>query len=189
LKETPVNNRKGDYFLFYSRLSKEKGANTLLGTWSNLDTSIKLKIAGTGTETETLIDYKQKHKLNNVEFLGHVEGIKLTELIYNASFVIVPSEWYENNPLTVIESYAYGKPVIASDIGGLPEIVVDNKTGYLFKMKDEKGLTQTINKANDLNEREYSELSFNARKFAETCFNEESHLSSLIKIYKEAINN
>ena len=73
----------------------------------------------------------------NIEFLGYKTGHELSELIRHASFVIVPSEWYENNPLTILEAYSQGKPVIGSAIGGIPEIIDEGKTGFLFEAGNE----------------------------------------------------
>lgn len=65
--------------------------------------------------------------MNNVEFLGYKRGLELIDLVKNAYFVIVPSEWYENNPMTIIEAYSVGTPVIGAKIGGIPEIIIDGK--------------------------------------------------------------
>ena len=67
--------------------------------------------------------------MKNVEFLGYKKGRELKDLVKNAYFVIVPSEWYENNPMSIIESYSEGTPVIGAKIGGIPEIVVEDETG------------------------------------------------------------
>lgn len=187
LINTPINSIKGGYCLFYSRLSKEKGAITLLKAWCKINKDIKLKIAGTGPEMEALKKIKAEEKLTNVEFLGHIEGYVLDENIKNASFIIVPSEWYENNPLTVIEAYANGKPVITSNAGGLPEIVIDNKTGFLFEMGNSASLSEAILKADNLSTKEYELFSQNARNFAEENFNEKKHYDRLMQIYSEAI--
>ena len=189
LINTPISSKKGEYCLFYSRLSVEKGAITLLKAWSKIDKNIKLKIAGTGSQMETLKKITAEEKLTNIEFLGHIESVELNENIKNASFIIVPSEWYENNPLTVIEAYANGKPVIASDVGGLPEIIVDGKTGYLFKMGEVEALSKTITKAAKITPGEYEVMSANARNFAEKNFDEKKHYNRLLEIYDEAIIN
>ncbi len=67
-----------------------------------------------------------------LNFLGFKSGQELVELKRNAYFVIVPSEWYENNPMAIIESYAEGVPAIGARIGGIPEIIEEGKTGYIF---------------------------------------------------------
>lgn len=173
---------KGDYFLYFGRISREKGVLTLFESSSAVN--IPLKIVGTGPLEEPLMNRNSE----NVEFLGYKSGEELWSLIRSASFIIVPSEWYENNPLTIIEAYSFGKPVIGARIGGIPEIIDENKTGYLFNPGDKSGLEQVLKRANDLSVTEYQAMSLNARAFAEKLFNPESHYNELIGIYKDVIN-
>ncbi len=175
------NHAKGDYFLFFGRLSKEKGITTLLK--SVQDVPIKLKIVGTGE----LMDSLKEKKGENVEFLGFKTGDELSELIRNASFIIVPSEWYENNPMTIIEAFAFGKPVIGSRTGGIPELIIENETGFSFEMGNVEDLRTQIIKANQLSHSEYKRLSITARKFAEENFAQDSHFDNLMSIYNQAI--
>jgi glycosyltransferase involved in cell wall biosynthesis len=179
--------KRENYFLYYGRLSSEKGLDVLLRAWGKIDIEIKLKIAGTGSDIAELLRIKEDLGLKNVEFVGHTEGQKLIEIINKAAFIIVPSVLYENNPLTVIEAYSQGKPVIASNVGGLPEIVLDGKTGFLFEMGNAGALSEAIIKAGKLSNGEYELFSKNARNFAEEKFNEEEHYEKLMEIYQEAV--
>ncbi|MEJ0106383.1 MAG: glycosyltransferase family 4 protein [Bacteroidota bacterium] len=182
LETKKFNQVKGDYFLFFGRLSKEKGLRTLVKAFSGLP-GINLKVAGTGDELEFL----KEASASNIEFLGFVKGEPLKELISNASFIIVPSEWYENNPMTIIESYSLGKPVIAARIGGIPEIVVDKVTGYLYESADAGALKEVVESANAIQQIDYENMSMSAKKFAHDNFHPEIHYQKLIKIYQEAI--
>ncbi len=188
LNGTAINNKKGSYFLFYGRLSEEKGIITLINAWLVVKRKEILKIVGTGPLLDIIQKKINKEGVKNIELIGFKQGDELLELIRNSSFVIVPSEWYENNPLTVIEAYANGKPVIASNIGGLPEIVRDYETGYLFEMKNTAQLKSVIDKASQISQPEYEHLSNNARKFAEENFQEDNHYNKLMEIYTQAIN-
>lgn len=117
------------YALYFGRLAKEKGITTLLKAHKHLAAELPLKIVGTGPlEEELRINYP------TVEFLGYQSGQSLHDIIANAAFVVVPSEWYENCSMVVLESMAFGKPVIGSRIGGIPEQIEDGKTGFLFEM-------------------------------------------------------
>lgn len=178
-----ANPNKGNYFLFLGRLSREKGLQTLIHAFKGLP-NINLKIAGTGEEMASL----QQISSPNIDFLGFVKGEALKSMIANASFIIIPSEWYENNPMTIIESYSLGKPVIAARIGGIPEIVNHNMTGYLFESANIEDLKQTIIKANGLETTEYRTMSTAAEQFAHENFHPEIHYEKLMKIYQEAIN-
>jgi glycosyltransferase involved in cell wall biosynthesis len=74
----------------------------------------------------------RQHDLRNVHVLGYKSGRDLAELFRGAALVVVPSEWYENCPMTILEAFAYGKPVIASDVGGMPELIEPTSTGMVF---------------------------------------------------------
>jgi glycosyltransferase involved in cell wall biosynthesis len=179
--------KKGNYFLYYGRLSEEKGIITLLNAWGNLNSRFVLKIVGDGPLKEEILSFIEDYKMENVQYLGFKYKKELSKIITNSSFIFVPSEWYENNPLTIIESYSYGKPVIASKTGGIPEIVLDKKTGYLFKMRDVSELTDVILNASNISKKEYIGLSKNARELAVKLFYGKSHYQALLKIYHSMI--
>ncbi|MFA5973144.1 MAG: glycosyltransferase [Lentimicrobiaceae bacterium] len=176
---------KERYFLYFGRLSREKGIQTLLRAAK--DANIKLKIAGRGPMQNDVAEYAQQDI--NVELLGHQSGNKLKKLIDEAFFIVVPSEWYENNPMTVIEAYALGKPVIGARIGGITEIVVESKTGYLFESRNSMDLTGVLKKAKDMTDKEYTQMSSEARKFAEINFSPERHYEKLMNIYTQCLKN
>lgn len=181
------NYDKDNYILYLGRLSKEKGIPTLIKAVSNFP-ELNLKIAGTGPlkqEIETLI---KDHGLRNVEMCGYVSGNNLYSLVSKAKFVIVPSEWYENNPLSIIESFALGTPVIASKIGGIPELVIDGKTGFLFSPKNENELIGCIREGVTLSSDNYRIMVESCIKFAEINFNSNNYYKSLMNIYDSAIN-
>jgi len=181
---------RSDYFLFYGRLSEEKGIMTLLKAFHRKALQYKLKIVGVGPLSDIIFNYIEKHGLQKKVILdGFKAGEELVALIRNASFIVVPSEWYENNPLTIIEAYANGKPVIGSRTGGIPEIILDNKTGFLFDMGDVEKLSETLTIAENLTEIEYHQMSVNAREFALNHFNPDVHYKGLMKIYTEVIAN
>lgn len=134
----------GEYGLFFGRLSPEKGAITLLKSLIN-NKDIPFKIVGDGEQAKILKEYAFMNGLKEIEFTGFKFGEELSALISNAKFVVVPSEWYENLPYSIIEAFAFGKPVIATNIGGIPEIVDNNRNGFLFRYKDYNKLSHNIN--------------------------------------------
>jgi glycosyltransferase involved in cell wall biosynthesis len=148
---------------------------------------VKLKIAGTGPQEVYLKDTVQKLGLDNIEFLGFKSGDELKSIISNASFNIVPSEWWENNPMSIIESNSVGLPVIGANVGGIPEIIIEGETGYLFEMKNVDHLTKVILKANSLSTEEYTTISNNAVKFAIDQFNKELNVKRLVDFYNQMI--
>ncbi len=175
------NNYSENYILYFGRLSKEKGPVVLLKAMQKVK-NIKLKLAGTGPQEKELKDYVQKNNMDNVEFLGYLKGEKLKEAILNSLFVIMPSVFYETFGLTVLESYTYGKSVIASNIGALPELVQEGKTGLLFESGNSDNLAQKINKM--LQSREKIENMGSMGKEFSKKFNRDDYYEKIKEIYK-----
>lgn len=132
---------KEDYYCFIGRLSHEKGVKTLVEAAGQL--SYKLKIIGGGPlDGELRTDNK-----GNIEFMGFQQWDEIKEIVSKARFSVIPSEWYENNPLSVIEAQCLGTPVLGARIGGIPELITENITGMCFESRnvpDLKGKIQTM---------------------------------------------
>lgn len=174
------------YFLFFGRLSYEKGIKTLITAFKECPQS-RLKIAGTGPLEMELKDFTKENNLTNIEFLGYKSGDELVNLVRNAYFIVVPSEWYENNPMTIIEGYAAGVPVIGANIGGIPEIVIENRTGYLFNPGNVDELANIVKTCESLPEEQYHDFQRNALDFARYNFDKDKYYSKLIDFYKKLV--
>ena len=183
-----LSEKREKYYLYFGRLSPEKGITTLIDTWKMLPGNMKLKIVGSGGLQDKLVEEIGISKLDNVELLGYKSGIELESLIQNAHFVIVPSECYENNPMTIIESYSFGTPVIGSNMGGIPEIINDNQTGYIFECKNSLQLKAKIQLADNLNPEDYLRFSKNALAFASANFSKEIFYDHLMELYYKTID-
>jgi glycosyltransferase involved in cell wall biosynthesis len=118
--------RKEDYVLYFGRYSEEKGIKTLISVCKELS-HIKFIFAGEGP-LESLLD-----GISNITNAGFQSKIELVDLIKKARFTVCPSECIENCPFSVLESQRFGTPVIGANIGGIPELIEDRKTGLLFK--------------------------------------------------------
>lgn len=177
-----------DYYLYFGRLSREKGVMTLLKAWRNFP-DLQLKIVGTGEIEEDAKRYIDRYNMVNVELVGFLNGDALFDVVKKSKFICVPSEWYENNPMTVIEGFALGKPVIGAKIGGIPELIMEGFNGYLFDSGDLDDLTNSIKKAESVSDDHYSLLGKNARNFAEEHFNESKHYKELLKVYERLLTN
>jgi len=125
------NCAKGGYVLFVGRLSKEKGVLTLLKSFKDLN--VPLRIVGTGAMEAECREFADLHGMSHVTFEGYCQGEKLKDLFHQAAFLVVPSECYENAPMSILEAFAYGKPVVGSNLGGTPELVLPDETGLLFE--------------------------------------------------------
>lgn len=176
--------KKEKYYLFFGRLSYEKGIKTLISAFKETP-QCKLKIAGTGSLEDDLKAFVSQNGMTNVEFLGYQTGKPLRDLVENAYFIMVPSEWYENNPMTIIEGYAAGVPVIGARIGGIPEIIVDGRTGYLFDSGNKEELVKMINRSNLLDDNEYWTMCDAALKFAKDHFSRDEYYPKLMSFFEK----
>ena len=183
LEEYRPTYEDGGYVLYFGRLSREKGVETLLKAHREVAGEIPLKIVGTGP-----IEAELKAKYPKAEFLGYRAGEELKSLVARASFVVVPSECYENCPMTVLEAMALGKPIIASRIGGIPELVEDGKTGLFFEAGNVEELKEKM--LSLWRDRELrDEMGRAAREKAEREFSLERHCEELLRIYKKLLEN
>lgn len=119
----------GRRFVYFGRLSREKGIATLIEAAAAAEVS--LDVVGTGPAQAQLQELAAKRG-GDVRFLGYLTGDALRDAVAAARAIVVPSEWYENAPLSVLEANGLGKPAIVADIGGIPEMVVDGETGWVF---------------------------------------------------------
>lgn len=136
------SHQEGDYFLYFGRLETIKGVMTLLEAARR--TSAKLVVAGDGTARALMEETIRQQGLTQVTLVGFKRGEELHDLIRGCRCVIVPSEWYETFGLVILEANALGKPVIASRIGGMPEVVREGVTGLLVEPGDVTMLAQAL---------------------------------------------
>jgi glycosyltransferase involved in cell wall biosynthesis len=175
----------GTYALYAGRLSPEKGIRTLLQAIEGTD--IPLSIAGDGPLRESLEALSADHHLGRqVTFHGYQSGEALHALYRNAAFVVVPSEVYENAPMTVLESFASGKPVVGSRIGGIPEMVEPGRTGMLFPSGNVEALRASLQEM-WVNRAQLGDLGQQARALVEKKFSPARHADGLLDIYRQAV--
>lgn len=172
----------GRYILFVGRLSKEKGLLTLLKAVKGLE--VTLRIVGEGPMRDEFEAYTSDNKINNVFFEGYKSGEDFRSFLRNSALLVIPSEWYENAPMTVLEAFAYGKPVIGSAIGGIPEMLTEGETGTLFKPGDHGELREKI-KYLLANPKIITLMGKKARRKVEEQFNAEIHYQRLMEIYEK----
>jgi glycosyltransferase involved in cell wall biosynthesis len=181
---TPSYSSEGDSIVYVGRLSEEKGVSTLIESVRGID--VKLKIIGDGRLMSRLKEEVRAGGLKNVFFLGFRSGEDLKNEIRSSLFTIIPSEWYENNPRSVLEAFALGKPVIGSRIGGIPELIQDWKTGLTFEAGNAAALREKINLVIN-NKDKMVQMGMFARSFVEKEFSQDVHYERLMRIYKGAI--
>jgi glycosyltransferase involved in cell wall biosynthesis len=176
------SNAGGDYYCYIGRLSSEKGIGTLLKAAGGLP-AYKLKIIGTGPlESDLLLMNKREH----IEFLGYKTGNELKNLLSGSRFMVIPSEVYENNPLTIIESLCAGTPVLGSNIGGIPELIKPGFNGMLFEAGNATDLQKNISYI----WQHHADFKRNSIiQDANSQFDADSYYDKLTRIYTSVIKN
>lgn len=171
-----------NYIVYYGRLAREKGILTLLKAMRHVKKT-DLLIIGDGPQRKELESFASENQLQNVKFVGLKNGEALKRLVARSKFVLIPSEWYDNSPLVIYESFALGKPVIGSSIGGIPELIDHKSTGLLHEPGNCEELTENINFL--LNQPKLiKEYGINAHRKAQEQFSPQNHYQKIIKIYQ-----
>lgn len=177
----PEVDKEEGYVLFLGRLSHEKGVEALLRAHAEVGGAWPLVVAGTGPLREELMT-----RYSRARFPGHLTGEALTQALTDAAVVVVPSECYENCPMSVLEAMAHGKPVVGSRMGGIPELVADGETGLLFEAGNAAALGECLNKLmTDPSLRK--RLGRAARARAKNEFSNEKHNAGLLEIYSSIL--
>jgi glycosyltransferase involved in cell wall biosynthesis len=129
----------GDFALYIGRIDPDKGIMTLVDAFINTDYQLKI-IGFSMSDFEVSVKKYLSNKKHNITFLGKMSFSEIEPYLKECCFTVLPSSWYDNFPNSILESYAFKKPVIATDIGSLKELVVNGKTGLLFKYRDPEDL-------------------------------------------------
>jgi glycosyltransferase involved in cell wall biosynthesis len=181
-----TGNCNGKYALFVGRISKEKGILTLLQAWKKI-IGFPIKIIGDGPLIEDVYKIKTNKNLSNIELLGQQDQKKVFQLMKNAMFIVFPSEWYETFGLICAEAFACGKPVIASRLGSMAEIVEEGVTGLHFEPGNSDDLSDKIQWLLD-NSNECHRMGKSARKVFLEKYTAEKNYEILMNIYEQALN-
>ncbi|KKM40533.1 hypothetical protein LCGC14_1563750 [marine sediment metagenome] len=170
-------------FVFFGRLSAEKGVDTLVQAVSKLK-GAQLLIAGEGPAEKDLQNLSHSLNGSRIDFLGHLKTEEVSALLNKASFVVMPSRWYENFPYSILEAFSFGKPVIGARIGGIPEQIDDGVDGLLFEPGNKDDLRNKINRLID-NPSLVTEMGKKAKQKIFKKYDPKTHYDELIKIYRQ----
>lgn len=173
----------GDYILYFGRLHQSKGIFTLINASLKVK-ELPLYIVGDGEAMNEVRKLIEDNECNHIHILGFKQGDELRELIQNSICTVLPSEWYENCPMSVLESYAYGKAVIGSDIGGIPELIKDKEDGFLIPPANEDELRKCLKWVSD-NKESVVEMGKLGRRKIETEFNADIHYERIMDVYNK----
>lgn len=180
----PKESLRGEYGLYFGRLIDEKGVDVLINALKKCP-NIPFKIVGDGPDLENLVKLVRKFGLENVEFLGPMWGDALNDILLNAQFVVVPSIWHENFPYVILQAFAFCKPVIGSNRGGIPEMVDDGNRGLLYEATCPNDLAERINYL--FNNEKLYEMGLNARSYIEENFTDKVFYAEIMNNYKNIL--
>lgn len=181
IAERPLAVEEGDYFLFAGRLAPEKGIATLIRAAAL--SGQRLRIAGTGPD-EAMLRKLVEQTGADVEFLGYLSGDALHHAIAGAKALVLPSEWYENAPVSLLEAYALGRPVIGTDIGGIPELIRENVTGLIAQPSNPVDLARVLTAMNALSPDNRREMGEAGREWVRQDFSQAAYLERTSDLYQ-----
>lgn len=177
----------GRNILYVGRLSKEKGVETLLKGYAKLKSpKPKLVIAGSGPQEQLLRNIAVNLALKDLTWLGKISPNRVREEMDKSLCVIVPSEWYENCSMTILEALSRGRAVVTCDIGGNGELVQEDYNGALFTLKDSSSLAKTLESLLE-NKKNLLRMGENGRKSVLRSFSSEGHLRKILNIYETLV--
>lgn len=177
---------KKDYFTYFGRVSNEKGVDLIIKAAEELQ-HINFKICGTGPMLDSYIKYCEENGIKNIKFLGFKTGEELSEIINGSIATIYPSKWYENCPLSIIESKSIGIPVIGAKIGGIPELIRDGIDGLVFENGNYVDLKKKIEAIYNDNKMQ-NEFSKNSIDDVKIRFEKQKYINDIEKIFENLIN-
>lgn len=172
--------KRENQFIFVGRLDKLKGVDILFEAWKRMVvTAPKLIVCGTGPMEEWCRQFLADHPNCNIEMKGFVPNKETRKLIANSKALILPTQWYEGFPMTIVEAYSVGTPVIGSDLGNVGDLIKEGAGGLKFNCRDSKSLINALNllSQNLLDDHEISD-------FYSKHYSSDANYNMLIKVYK-----
>lgn len=176
---TQVSSRQGDYIAFAGRLTRSKGVDLLIDAARH--TGLPVRLAGNVSAAEIPTDDVP----GNVRFVGSLTAEQMAEFYAGARFLVFPSRWYEMCPMVVLEAMSYGRAVLASGIGSVPELVADGATGMLCEPGNSNDLARSMQQLWDTPD-ECARMGRAGRQRIEAEFNEVHYIDRLLSIYRRA---
>lgn len=177
----------GRYGLYFGRITEEKGVDVLVRAYELLGEGYPLVITGDDTTEEgiRLKEYVKEHGLSHITFTGFLSGERLQDIIRNARYVLIPSIWYDNLPNTALEAFRLHKPVLASNIGSLPELVIPGVNGFLFEAGNAEEAAAMIRTMED--DTLVRQMGSNSYKLLQEQFSAEKHYQELITLFQSLV--
>lgn len=172
--------RPGKEYVYIGRLSNEKGLETFIRAAAI--SGVRIQIIGTGPEEVRLKSLAAELRAQ-VEFPGYVSGEALFDRLRAARAIVLPSEWFENAPISVIEAYAAGKPVIGADIGGIPELITGDRGGT-FQAFSPESLAELLSSFERLPDKTLEDMGRAARRYVEDVHSKSAYIDKCREVYE-----
>lgn len=171
----------GDHFLYFGRLTPEKGIATLIK--GAAASAVPVRIAGRGPQEEELRALTKSLGAPAV-FVGFLSGDALWAEVDAARAIVLPSEWYENSPMSVVEAFQRGKPLVGARIGGIPELIEEGRTGWSFRAGDVADLARALTLARDTADTQLAEMSVACQLLVSRSFSEHAYFEAMSALYE-----
>jgi glycosyltransferase involved in cell wall biosynthesis len=181
-----MSDQDDGYGLYFGRIVDEKGVDVLVEAAAKIN-GFPIKIVGSGPDENKLKQRVRELGLTNVEFLGALWNEQLNPVLERCRFVVVPSTWHENFPYVINQSFAFGRPVIGSNRGGITELVNHGERGLIYDAHDVNGLATAIRELSE-NPDKARQMGHNAKVWSDAHFEDDAFYSSLIQAYERANN-
>ncbi|WP_199688092.1 glycosyltransferase family 4 protein [Noviherbaspirillum sedimenti] len=172
----------GKSYVFMGRLTAEKGVATFVRAVAAA--GVRGWIVGTGPEEQKLRALAESNGAN-IQFLGYQQGTKLFRILSAARALVLPSELYENAPVSIMEAYALERPVIGADIGGIPELIRENETGAMFPSGDHLALADKLRQFDAMSQTQIHTMGKAGRVWMENEFTARHYLARLLALYQD----
>lgn len=172
----------GKSVLYFGRLAPEKGVDTLMHAAAAA--GVPLEIAGTGPSEDELKALAESID-GDIRFLGRLEKAEVEQAVTDCRVVVLPSRWYENAPMSILESYALGTAVVGARIGGIPELVQENQTGFLFDVDNVEELATLLRDIANMPDQGLLDMGANASRWVREQFSLQRYRDSMLELYAE----
>ena len=171
---------KKEHYLYYGRISEEKGVLELIDIFKEIQ--LNLLIIGKGDLEEAVIE--RIEDISNIEFLGPKYGKDLFEIVQQAKYVVQSSKWFENCPMTIIESFSLGVPVIGSNHSGFIDLIQEGKTGHLVDFKNKP---EAISRLLEIENSNTSTMKNNVSEYYKNNLSESVHINKILAVYNNLL--
>ena len=179
--ENEINESRKNQIVYAGRLDKLKGVDFMLQAWSEMkESDLKLIICGIGPLEEWCKEYITSHQINNVEMKGFVSNKEVKRLLSESKAMILPTQWYEGFPMTILEAFSVGTPVLGSAIGNVGDLIKEHVNGSCFSPVDKNELLHAVN---------HLDVSYkNVFEYYQKYYSAESNYEALLDIYNKISN-